>query len=209
MTTLKFITTFSIIALSSCGQNSTKHKINSAAIELNNKAMTLVQFIDNTDSSKKALFLLDKATLIDSNYFLGYYNKLMFYTQLKQVDKAISTVNKLIELRPAAHDLYLTGGILYEQTGDSISAKPYFEKSLAICDQVLDTMSSKSRDYEMLVGNKAANLIMLGDSIKANEILKKLYTYQTDDEMKKMTLSMMNKSKTELIDQLSDGKYSH
>ena len=44
--------------------------------------MTLVKFINNEDSSKKAISLLDKATAIDSNYFLGYYNKLMFLDQL-------------------------------------------------------------------------------------------------------------------------------
>lgn len=209
MMTLKIITTFLLIALYSCGQKPVKHKVDPAAVELNNKAMTLVAFIDNVDSSKKAISLLDKATIIDSNYFLGYYNKLMFLNQLKEFDKAILTVNKLIQLRPTAHDLYMTGGMLYERIGDTISSKAYFEESLTICNNVLDTMSNKNRDYEMLVSNKAVDLIMLGDQIKANELLKTLYDSQTDDEIKKLTLSLMNKNKKELIEQFTGDLYSH
>ena len=209
MTTIKFIATFLLIALYSCGQKLVKHEVDPVAVELNNKAMTLISFIDNPDSSKKAILLLDKATSTDSTYFLGHYNKLIFYNQLKQFDKSISTVNKLIQLRPSAHDLYLTGGILYERTGDSISAIPYFDKSLTICNDVLDTMSTQNREYEILVGNKAINLIMLGDTKKANDILKNLYDNQNHEELKKMTLSLINKNKKELIEQFTSDKYSH
>jgi tetratricopeptide (TPR) repeat protein len=124
-------------------------------VQLNNRAMTLVLFIDNPDSSKKAISLLDKATLIDSNYFLGYSNKLLFYYQLKQFDKLIWTNNKLIQLRPLAHELYLRGGIFYEEIGDAESAKGYFNRSLKICNAVLDTMNTKNRDFVMLTTNKA------------------------------------------------------
>ena len=209
MTTLKFITTFLLITLYSCGQKPAKHKADPAAVELNNKAMTLVAFIDNPDSSRKAISLLDKATTIDSNYFLGHYNKLMFFSELKQFDKAVLTINKLVQLQPSAHDLYLTGGILYERIGDTVSAKAYFTKSLAICSSVLDTMNFKNSDYEMLVSNKATNLIMLGNQEKANELLKKLYDSLTDKEHKKMTLSMMNKSKKQLLELWASDQYSH
>jgi tetratricopeptide (TPR) repeat protein len=200
MTTLKFITSFLLIAIYSCGHHSAKNTVDPAAVELNNKAMTLVAFIDNADSSNKAIILLNKATTIDSNYFLGHYNKLLFFNQLKQFDKAVLTVNKLIQLRPSAQDLYLTGGILYERIGDTVSSKQYFTKSLTICTAVLDTMSVTNRDYDMLLTNKAANLIMLGYQQQANEILKKLYDKQTDEELKMNTLLMMNKSKKQLLE---------
>jgi tetratricopeptide (TPR) repeat protein len=208
MTTLKFITAL-LIGLCSCGQNSTIHKVDPAAVELNNNAMTLVRFINNPDSSAKAISLLDKATSIDSNYFLGYYNKLMFFNQLKQFDKVIMTVNKLVSLKPSAHDLYMTGGLFYEKIGDTVSSQKYFQKSLTICNNVLDTMSSMNRDYKLLVGNKAVNLLMLGDTTQADKILKLLYDSQSDDELKKMTLSLINKSKKELIEQLTNNQYSH
>lgn len=101
---------------------------------------------------------------MDSDYFLGYYNKLMFLSQLNDYDKAVSTVNKLIELRPNANDLYLTGGLLYEKKGDTARALQYFQKSLAICNSVLDTMSQTNRDYEMLSNNRK-ELIQMIDNL--------------------------------------------
>ncbi len=202
MSLLKIISFVLLVGLGSCKQRSTVIKVDPKAVELNNTAMKLVNFLNNPDSSKKAILLLDEATKIDTNYFLGYYNKLMFYSQLKQYDKAIITINKLIQIRPYAHDLYLTGGILYEGIGDTVSSKQYFTKSLIICSNVLDTMSIKNRDYEMLVTNKATNLIMLGDQEKANQLLKKLYEGQSDEEIKNEILSMMNKNKKELLQHL-------
>ena len=209
MKTLKFLIAFLLIGLCSCGQNAGKRQVDPAAVQLNNQAMTLVAFIDNPDSSKKAISLLDKATTIDSNYFLGHYNKLMFYNQLKQLDKATVTVNKLIQLNPTAHDLYLTGGILYERLGDTVSSRRYFQKSLVICNNALDTMSTEHRDYEMLVGNKAINLILLGDQTTANALLKKLYDSQADEQQKRWTASLMNKNKKQLLELWKSDQYSH
>jgi len=209
MTTLKFIIIFLSIGLYSCEQQSVENKTNAKVIELCNKTVSLVNHLDNPDSCKKALSFLDSATTIDSNCFLCYYNQLMFLNQLKQFDKAIFTINKLIQRSPSAHDLYLTGGILYERIGDTVSSKAYFTKSLTICSSVLDTMDLTKQDYEMLTTNKAINLVMLGDQEKANEFFKKLYNRQTDEEFKKNILSMMNKSKKQLLDILIKGQYSH
>jgi tetratricopeptide (TPR) repeat protein len=214
MIIIKFITLFLLIALFSCEQNPPKHKVDPAAVQLNNQAMTLVPFIDNPDSSKKAISLLDKATLLDSNYFLGYSNKLMFYYQLKQFGKLISTNNKLIQLRPSAYDLYLRGGLFYEQNADTVSANRYFNKSLTICNAVLDTMNKKNRDFVMLKTNRAINLIMLNDSATANNILKVLYENQPDDPQfdnveKKYIQSLLGKNKKYLINLLNNPeKYS-
>ena len=72
MTNSKLSSTFLVIILFSCGQKSAENQTNPVAIELNNEAMLLVPCLENPDSSRKALTLLDKATTIDSNYFLGY-----------------------------------------------------------------------------------------------------------------------------------------
>jgi len=214
MTTLKFIATFLLITLYACGQNPAKHSVDPAAIQLNGQAMTLVPYVDNADSSNKAIFLLDKATEIDSSYFLGYSNKLMFYYQLKQFDKALLTNNKLVQLRPTAHDLYLRSGMLYTQLGDTTNAKKYFTKGLTICNSVLDTMTKTNRDYVMLTTNQAIALILLGDIQKANIILKVLYDNQPDDPdfdnvEKKYIHSLMNKDCKEIIELLNNpDKYS-
>ena len=133
----------------------------------------------------------------------------MFLYSLKQFNRLLSTVDTCIKLRPNAHDLYLTAGILHEKVGDTVSSKSYFTKSLKICNSVLDTMKTSDRDYAMVTTNKAINLIMLGDSAQANEILENLYKTQPDDPQfdnveKKYTLSLMNKSKAQLIDTLTN-----
>lgn len=171
-------------------------------VALNNQAMKLVPFISNADSSKKALLLLDSATKIDSNYFSGHFNKLMFLDNLKQYDRVIATINNLIRIKPFANDLYLMGALQYEKKGDTITSKEYYQKSLAICNKVLDTMSVANKDYEMLLGNKGINEVMLEKQIKSNETFRKLYNIQTDSFSKTMTLKIMNKSRREVLDSL-------
>ena len=208
MTTIKFILIFLSIALYSCGQKNTKNKVDQAAVKLNYSAMTMVKYLKNADSSQKAIALLDSATTLDTNYYLGYFNKLMFLNSLKQYDKAISTTQNLIRLRPDAHDLYIIGGVFCEKNNDTISSKKYFQKSLAICNVVLDTMSFKNSNYEMIMTNKAVNLIMLNRKAEANTLLKKLVETQSDGEMKKITLSMMNLNKNQLIEMYYSDKNS-
>jgi tetratricopeptide (TPR) repeat protein len=185
--------------LFACGQNPPKHKADPAAVEFNKKALGLMAFVDNLDSSRKAVSLLDSATLIDSNFFAGYYNKLMFLNSLRQFDKAILAANNAIRIRPFAHDLYLTRGIFYDQLGDTISSTNDFQRSLAICNTVLDTMDSKNTAFDYLLMNKATNLIMLGDQKEGNRFLKQLYDKETDEGFKKFYGSLMNKPKKEFL----------
>jgi Flp pilus assembly protein TadD len=128
----------------------------------------------------------------------------MFLGGLKEYTKAIKTVDELIRLRPNAHDLYMQKGNFLEIIGDTTSAKLNFEKSLSICNSVLDTMLETNRDYRMLVTHKAINLIMLGDSARANKILKVLYENQSGDSAlenieKEYISSLMHKNRTELM----------
>lgn len=209
MTTLKFILIFLSLALYSCEQNTKKRKIDSSVTILSNKIIQLVNHLDNPDSCKKALLFLDSATAIDSNCFSCYYKKLMFFSSLKQYDKAFLTINNCIRISPNAHDLYLTGGMLSEQIGDTASSCNYFKKSLTICNAVLDTMNVKNRHYSMFTTNKAINLIMLDDSINANNVLKDLYKILPDEPAfdnieKKYVQTLMNKSKRQLLDSINN-----
>ena len=208
MTTLKFITVFLLIALYSCGHQSAKRKINPDAIKLHNKIIPLVNHLDNADSCKKALTYLDSATTIDTNYFSGYYEKLMFLSSLNQFDKAVLTINNCIRIKPYAHELYFTGGILYERIGDTISSKIYFTKSLTILNPVLDTMSVNNRDYEMLIGNKAMNLLMLNEDKLLNDLLSNLSDNQIKLDLKKNILAMKSMDRKELINRMTSDKYS-
>ena len=208
MTTLKFTTAFLLIALYSCGQNTAKRKVDPSVTILSNKIIPLVSHLNNPDSCKQALLYLDSATKIDSDCFLCYYNKLMFLYSLKQFDRAVETMNDCIRIKPWAYDLYLTGGILNEKIGDTISSKKYFQKSLTIINSVLDTMKARNLDYEVLISSKAIDLIMLNDNKSGNELLTLIANRQQESELKDMALSYMNKSKKELVDMLTDSQYS-
>ncbi len=197
MTSFKYLPLFIVLGFYGCGQN--KNRNNPAAIALNDKIVPLARYLDNPDSCKKALDFLDNATTIDSTCFICHFNKLMFQNSLKRYDQEILTINRLIRLTPSANDLYLRGGMLYFVTGDTASSEKYFQKSLKICNNVLDTMRIENRDYVLFTTNKAINLIMLGDQSKGNEILVKLYNKQTDSFYKHEIALFMNKSKDELL----------
>ena len=204
MTNIHFIFFLLLTALYSCGQGPVVHETNPESVRLNNKIIPLVSFTNNPDSCKKALLFLDSATEIDGNCFLCYYNKLMFLYGLKKYREAIITFDELLRLRPNAHDLLIMKGGLYEKIGDTLSSKKCFQKSLTICDKALDTMTKTNSDYLMFVTGKAINMIMLGDSAKANNILQALYNSQPEDSSfgnvdKKFILSFMHKSKAELL----------
>lgn len=196
-----------LIGIYSCGKNTAKKKINPKVDALASKIIPLVRFIDNPDSCRKALSFLDSATMIDNKCFLCYQNKLMFLFSLKRYDKAIQTNDTLISLAPNAHDLYLTGGILCEANKDTVSSMKYFRKCLSICNSVLDTMNRSNRDYTMLASNKAICMIMLGDQMKANDVLKKLYDTEPNDSVfgnvtKDGIQLLMNKTRGDLIKSL-------
>ena len=63
-------------------------------------------------------------------------------------------------------------------------------------------MSVKNRDYDMRLLNKAVNLIMLGEQMKGNELLRQLCDGQPDAALKDLALSIMNKNKKELLERI-------
>ena len=199
MNKFEIILIVALFSLSACAKKSNKHKIDPAAIKLNYLAMDLY-IHHNNDSISKAIKFLDSATTIDSNYFLGYYDKLVFLNQLRRYDEAIIAIKNIIRLRPDANDFYLMGGIFYEKIGDTVSSRNYFQKSLAICTKVLDTMNVKNIAYSMLVINKAINQIMLGQQTKGDLLLKQIYENQTDSSQKEWIHLFINKNKYELIE---------
>jgi hypothetical protein len=121
--------------------------------------------------------------------------------------KAVEIINACISLKPSAHDLYLIGGILYEKVSDTIAAKKYFHHSLSILNSVLDTMDVRNLNHQMLVGNKAINLIMLGDNKTGNDLLKSILDGQKEPEWRELTLPFINKRKKELVEMMTTSEY--
>ena len=203
MMTLKFTLILLLLGLFSWGQTGSKPTINPYAKKLTDSAARMT--FQMTDSGyRKAILLLDQATAIDSSFFLAYYNKLVFQSQLQQYNKALVTCKNLIRIRPMAPDLYLTCGGLYEITGDSVSANKNFQTALSLYNSITDTMSTSNRNYDMLSINKAIDLILLDQQIKGNELLKQLYNRQTDEAYKDLILSFMNKNRKELLERIEN-----
>ncbi len=114
MTSRRILYLLLLVSASACSTETKKNKVDPRAIDYNYRITSLVQAIDNMDSCRKAISLLDSATSIDSSCFLCYYNKLMFYAKLKEYDKGIETINILIRRNPNAYDLYITASSFYK-----------------------------------------------------------------------------------------------
>lgn len=207
MVNLKFIFILFFLGFYSCSPSPTpKYPLPPITLKLHSMAMDLVPYINNNDSCLKAIKLLDSATSLDSNYFLAYYNKVMFLNTLNEYGKAIVAIKNSIRIKPEANDLYMLGGLLYEKVSDSLLAAQYFRESLNICNKILDTMSKGNSDYLMLMSNKVINLIMLGNHSEANKLLKKIYENETDESEKNNILETMSATKAELINKIFSAK---
>lgn len=187
-----------IFLLCACNSKAKREQNRKGAIALSSEAMGLVPFIDNGDSLSKALELLDKATTLDSNYLPAYDNKLVFYTARKEYGKAIATAKTVTRLDPT-ESRFLTTGILYEAAQDSVSARPYFERSLSLCNAILDTMQRQNPNRVTIASHKAANLLMLGDPVQSRAVLKQLFDAEKDPQMKNIITNFAQKDKAGLV----------
>lgn len=195
---MRFLSFLLLIGLSACGQqtNSKKHIVDPQARKLNDSA-TIVAMKQQDYAT--AIALLDKATQIDSNFLTAYANKLSFQLQLKQFDKALITAFDLKRIKPNAPDYYVTIGMLYDIKGDTVLSKTYFAEAATCYDKILDTMSTSNKDRDMLLMNKAVNLVLIGQQGQGNKILKQLYDRQHDEAYREMIALFMNKTKDEII----------
>ena len=74
MRLILFLLLFGFVA---CGQQTKKYIPDKTAVQLNDSAMRLAMHSINDSSYQKVILLLDKATAIDTNYFiLSQYRRL-------------------------------------------------------------------------------------------------------------------------------------
>lgn len=179
------------------------------ALELNKKAVELVPF-NKDDSLKKAIAYLDSATAIDSSCALCYSNKLTFQLSLKQFDRAMNTVHKILELRPVEYYYYATAGMLYELSGDTTTAKTFFQQSLDLSNKVLDTVKIRSSVYYGISLLQTNIYLMLGDSIKSKQQLRDLLQDMPAggefEFWKEVIQSHLNKTKKILLNEMIQGQ---
>jgi tetratricopeptide (TPR) repeat protein len=202
---MKLSAFFLLISITVSAQQSARprHVADARAIQLNDSAIHYLEY-GNTDSAQKALIFLNRATEIDTNYFLAYYHKLGVQTFLKQYGEAIITVKRLVRLRPNNPDLWFTGGYIYEVSGDAASARGYYQKASVLYQHYTDTIKPADLSYFTTTMNAGINLVLLGQEDKGNQVLKKLYDRQKDILYQETIAPYMNKTREEIIARLTD-----
>jgi tetratricopeptide (TPR) repeat protein len=194
---------FSILV--ACGQQNNdtkKHIVDIKARQLNDSALALWRHSLDSLDKVKAIALLDKATVIDSNFHAAYSNKFYIQMEIKQYDNALITSKQMIRLKPHFAEGYKRAGSLCEILGDTISADKYFQSALTLYDKYLDTMKTTNKNYCTLLINKGITLIILGQQQKGHDILKQICNEKIDEMCKEMATLYVNKSKKEILDEV-------
>ncbi len=182
--------------------SNTRKIINQEAKKLNDSAARVVIKLRDY---KKAVFLLDQATVIDSSYVNAYQNKLVYLSTIRPYDttKIFKTLKTLVRLRPEDPWYLMQLGISHIFfNNDSITAKKYFNEAAISFDKVLDTMHKTNSSYEFLAMNKAFNLIYIGKEKDGKEILQQIYNQESDTTMKQEMWGFINKSRRQILEDL-------
>ncbi len=188
--------------LCACGENNAqinKYKINPQAKKLNDSAIFMSRSFDSLDI-EKAISLLNKATKMDSNYYLGYWNKMSLYSTTKQYEPALISAQRMQKIKPEAPEPFVIAGILKERMGDTVFARQEFQKALQRYNAILDTMKIENKNYDITLISKAVILIFAEHEKKGNALLHELYNKQTDEQLKKLLKPFMDKSRREILD---------
>ena len=182
-------------------ENKKKYLIDPLAKKLNDSALSLATY---SNEYEKAVYLLDQATEIDSNYFEAYKNKLSFLGLMPKVDidKALVAIKNLSRLRPDDPEYIMLIGLFYLKKGDSTIATNFLTNAANKYDKILDTMNRSSASYEFLLSYKAYNLILLGKEQEGHEIFKKLYSDTQDSLFKEYLIQTMNRTRQNILDSL-------
>jgi tetratricopeptide (TPR) repeat protein len=175
-----------------------QHINNPEAIKYNKAAMELYHKSGGNDV-KGAIELLNKAINIDSGYFKAYYNKRMFELQLREYNDAISTGKEMIKRWPNNADNYGIVGTTYEMMNDTILGQQYLKQALIRYDKVLDTINAKNKSYRYFAMTKGIILIMLNQNQRGNQVLKELYSKETDTLYKQEYLKYIGKNREQIL----------
>ena len=187
-----------LILFISCSGQDKKESYNPKAIDLNNKAVQLMQRFEN-DS---ALILFDKAIEIDNNYYLPHSNKCGIYIGRKQFDKALQESEMVIKKKPDLAEGWTFAGMLYDKQGDTLTAKKYYKKSIEIFDDRIKNPEKKDQLTANRL-NSAFSLILLGQEAKGKDELRKLKVENPDNLMIDEFLKI---SKQDYIRQIFDNE---
>ncbi|MEO6852133.1 MAG: hypothetical protein ABI203_07990 [Mucilaginibacter sp.] len=148
---------------------------------------------------KIQLKMLNRATKIDSNYFVAYVNKFGAQCRLKRYKDALITGKEMVRLAPKDPVIKFLVGKIYEQNGDTILARSYYQDYLSYCDDRLDTMSTNNKSHKDIELQKAMVLVLLNQEQKGHEILNRL-SQQADDWDKDTYIILMHLKRADMIE---------
>jgi len=162
-------------------ESRSEYKPNPESIELNNKALEISMF--HRDDSLKvdsAIILLDKATEIDSLYFLGYANKIQFLMIKQDFPRLLETNKRIRELRPNQPNWIIQRALILELSGEIDKANTEYKKGINEYEQIMNSESDLSWEFEL---EFAQSLVMANHYDKAQEIINKLKKENPDLEI--------------------------
>jgi tetratricopeptide (TPR) repeat protein len=133
----------------------------------------------NRDS---ALTLLNKATDIDSNYYIAFGNKVSIYASTGDYKQAIVNSQQVLRIKPDLAEAVVFLGILYDKSGQIKEAKEQYNLAIRLFDKRL-LVSDKNQKANKI--NRVLGLLLVGEQTKGMEEIKKLQNeYPNDLDLK-------------------------
>ncbi|MEO1054351.1 MAG: hypothetical protein AAFX87_27180 [Bacteroidota bacterium] len=158
----------------------TDYQPNPKSIELNNKALEITTFnFDDSIKVDSAIMLLDQATALDSLYFLGYVNKIMFLMMKNDFSRSLETNQRIRELRPKQPKWIIQSALIFELLGDLDKANTEYRKGIKAYENMLDSETNLSWELEL---EFAQSLVLANDFDRAQDIINKLKKENPDLE---------------------------
>lgn len=154
---------------------------------------------DSAVTYKRLMSLLDQALKNDSNYKIAYWSKFSYQCQWKKHTEAVVTGKKLLGFFPNQVVIKLAVAEQYDDIGDTIVAKKYYNEVLTVVNKQLDTMNVSNKDYTNTGLFKAEVLILLNQNDSVQRFLKKLYDKETNDLNKRTIKATMKRTRKEIL----------
>ncbi|MDR1679191.1 MAG: hypothetical protein LBR81_05365 [Prevotellaceae bacterium] len=180
-----------------CNGTNTQNK----AQQLNDSAVSM-SLLGDTAKVTAAIELLNKATAMQSDYYVAYWNKLIFQRQLGLMDDAFSTLKIMEQLNPENPDLKTMLGSVYEKyKKDTIQAVNKYKEADLLYKSILDTLSSESISYQNMLINYAINTKLLGQENNAKTILTSIIQDSNNEDFNELIdASLVRKTRIELLE---------
>lgn len=182
--------------MSNCQNKSDNSNIKKSAedlIRMNDYAVKLSTIDNNNkDSTLKALSILSEVIRIDSTYLIAHNNRLSVLIKLREREKALSQINKIISIRKDDSSLYIIKGHILENLNLKEEAKKEYTIATTICEKQI-------KENPKNVTLKTTLLIIHGftqsaESVRAEyESLKKEYPSEPKVTMMEDIIMKFNK----------------